>query len=178
MWRNNHVIGIELTDKNWPGCPSCDLAKDTIRPVPSGSSERPSEPGSLVADTLDFGAKDREGHQYVSTIIDSHSRYTFVKLLKDKSAKEIASHIQSVANTITTLTGHIIRTLLTDNGTEYENQTVTAMVTKLGINHVRTAKYSPHQNGIAERKNRTLVESVRSILSHEDIDTSVMNTSI
>jgi transposase InsO family protein len=91
----------------------------------------------------------------VSTITDASSRYTYVKLLNEISAKEVVSHIQAVA----TEAGHRIRTLLSDNGSEYENKLVEAVVTKLGIHYIRTDKYSIHQNGIAERKNRTLFES-------------------
>ena len=170
MWRNKHAVGIELTDTIWPGCPSCDISKDTIKPSLTTANPVPSEPGSLVADTLDFGAKDRLGHQYVSTITDAHSRYTFVKLLKEKSAQAIAEHLQNVTHTITNLTGHRIKSLLSDNGKEYDNKYVAAVTQKLGIRHLKTAKYSPHQNGIAERKNRTLVESVRSILSHDNVE--------
>ncbi|CAH0515279.1 unnamed protein product [Peronospora belbahrii] len=47
------------------------------------------------------------------------------------------------------------------NGTEFVNKTVDEMFHRNGILHQRTVSYSPQQNGVAERMNRTIVEKAR-----------------
>ena len=52
----------------------------------------------------------------------------------------------------------------TDNGGEYVSRDLRLYFESQGITHLRTTPYTPEQNGIAERINRTLVESARSML--------------
>ncbi|XP_015124956.1 uncharacterized protein LOC107046765, partial [Diachasma alloeum] len=61
-------------------------------------------------------------------------------------------------------TGEKVKTLRTDNGTEYVNNDLGEYLTKAGIQHQKTVAYTPQQNGVAERYNRTVVEKARSIL--------------
>ncbi|CAK1579746.1 unnamed protein product [Parnassius mnemosyne] len=64
---------------------------------------------------------------------------------------------------------HSIRILHTDNGREYVNKVFKEYLDKEGIVHELTAPYSPEQNGRAERENRTIVESARSMLYARDV---------
>lgn len=63
-------------------------------------------------------------------------------------------------------TGRKMKCLRTDNGTEYCNKQLTTMLIKSGIRHQTTVPYSPQQNGVAERMNRTMVERARCMLFH------------
>ena len=60
----------------------------------------------------------------------------------------------------------------TDNGGEYTSAGFHNYLKKKGIRHERTIAKTPEQNGVAERMNRTLVESVRSMLA----DTNISHT--
>ena len=51
-----------------------------------------------------------------------------------------------------------------DNGSEFKNYTLEEFLSDEGIEHQYSAPYTPQQNGVAERKNRTLVEMARSML--------------
>lgn len=51
-----------------------------------------------------------------------------------------------------------IKTLRTDNGTEYCNSSLLSLLKKSGIQHQLTCPYTPEHNGVAERMNRTIVE--------------------
>ena len=58
-----------------------------------------------------------------------------------------------------------IKALRTYNGGEYVGKELTEYLKKKGMKHQRTAPYSPQQNGVSERLNRTIVEMARAMLS-------------
>ena len=61
-------------------------------------------------------------------------------------------------------TGNQIKTLRTDNGGEYININLKKFLAKKGIRRETSAPHTPQQNGAAERENRTIMESARSML--------------
>jgi hypothetical protein len=61
--------------------------------------------------------------------------------------------------------------LRSDNGTEFVNKKMDNMCALNGIVHQKTVPYSPQQNGVAERMNRTIMEKVRSMLYYKGIST-------
>ena len=61
--------------------------------------------------------------------------------------------------------GEKIKTLRSDNGGEYTSKVFEDYLKKYGIRHECTVSKTPEQNGVAERKNRMFVETVRAMLS-------------
>ncbi|POM72254.1 Rve domain containing hypothetical protein [Phytophthora palmivora] len=59
-------------------------------------------------------------------------------------------------------TGQRIKRLRSDNGGEYTGRQFKAYLNHCGIKHEKTVPYTPRQNGLAERMNRSLVEMARS----------------
>jgi transposase InsO family protein len=57
-----------------------------------------------------------------------------------------------------------VKKIRIDNGTEFKNTQVEDFLDEEGIKHEFLAPYTPKQNGVAERKNRTLIEMVRTML--------------
>jgi transposase InsO family protein len=57
-----------------------------------------------------------------------------------------------------------IKKIRSDNGTEFKNTQVEYFLDEEGIKHEFLAPYIPQQNGVAERKNRTLIEVARTML--------------
>ena len=57
-----------------------------------------------------------------------------------------------------------IKKVRSDNGTEFKNANVDTFLNKEGISHEFSATYTPEQNGVVERKNRTLIEMTRKML--------------
>jgi hypothetical protein len=51
-----------------------------------------------------------------------------------------------------------------DNGTEFKNTNIEEYLDEEGIGHEFSVPYTPQQNGIVERKNRTLIEAARTML--------------
>ncbi|KAJ9546997.1 hypothetical protein OSB04_019540 [Centaurea solstitialis] len=58
-----------------------------------------------------------------------------------------------------------VRVIRSDNGTELKNSTIKDYLTSVGITHNFSAPRTPQQNGVVERKNRTLVEATRTMLN-------------
>ncbi|GJU23939.1 retrovirus-related pol polyprotein from transposon TNT 1-94 [Tanacetum coccineum] len=57
-----------------------------------------------------------------------------------------------------------VHRIRTDNGTEFVNQTLREYYKKVGISHETSVARSPQQNGVVERRNRTLIEAARTML--------------
>ncbi|KAI3510751.1 hypothetical protein L1887_17885 [Cichorium endivia] len=56
-----------------------------------------------------------------------------------------------------------------DNGTEFNNKQIEEFLASKGIEHNFSAPYTPQQNGVVERRNRTLVEAARSMLTFANL---------
>ena len=60
--------------------------------------------------------------------------------------------------------GAKIKHIRSDNGIEFKNTGIDTYLDTLGITHELSAPYTPQQNGVMERKNRTLIEMARTML--------------
>ena len=58
-----------------------------------------------------------------------------------------------------------ILAIRSDNGSEFKNYTLNGWLCDEGIKYQYSAAYTPQQNGVAERKNRTLMDMARSMLA-------------
>uniref|UniRef100_A0A5S6QA56 Integrase catalytic domain-containing protein n=1 Tax=Trichuris muris TaxID=70415 RepID=A0A5S6QA56_TRIMR len=102
------------------------------------------------------------GNSYCLTMIDDHSRYTAVELLKHKS--EVPNAVQEIIREWTTEVGRKVKVLRTDNGKEYVNQSLINFLKQQGTKHQTTVAHTPQQNGVAECKNRSLQKLVKCML--------------
>ncbi|GKA83244.1 retrovirus-related pol polyprotein from transposon TNT 1-94 [Tanacetum coccineum] len=101
--------------------------------------------------------------KYTLVIVDEYSRYTWVYFLKKKSQapETIMSFIKRVENQ----NDIKVKQLRTDNGIEFRNSILVNFYDEKGISQNFSSPYIPEQNGVAERKNRTLIEAARTMLS-------------
>ena len=143
-------------------CEICVEAKMTKKPF--HKVERSSELLQLVhSDICELnGQLTRGGKRYFITFIDDHSRYTYVYLMKTKDEafdkfKEYKAEIENQKD-------KRIKVLRTDRGGEYFPESFNRFCEDNGIIHQRTAPYTPQQNGVAERKNRSLVDMINAML--------------
>nr|GFD35466.1 retrovirus-related Pol polyprotein from transposon TNT 1-94 [Tanacetum cinerariifolium] len=97
------------------------------------------------------------GKRYVLVIVDDYSRYTWTHFLrsKDESPKVLIDFLRLVQRGLQPQ----VRMVRTDKGTEFLNQTLHAYFAAEGIKHQTFVARTPEQNGIVERRNRTLVEA-------------------
>ena len=109
------------------------------------------------------------GTKYYVSFMDDHSRMTRIYPLKNKSSAVVLEKFMEFKTEVEKQTGSQIKRLRTDGGGEYEKW-MKAHLKGLGIIHETTAPYSPDQNGVAERVNRTIMERVKAIIAESKLD--------
>jgi transposase InsO family protein len=96
-------------------------------------------------------------------IVDDYSRYSRVFLLKSKD--ETYREFIIFSKKAQRMYESEIKVIRTDNGTEFRNYTMQEFVDDEGIKHEFSAPNTTQQNGVVERKNRTIIEMERTMLS-------------
>ena len=99
---------------------------------------------------------------YCLVVTDDFSRYSWVNFLKSKD--ETTDILKSLILKIETIAKKKVQTIRSDNGTEFRNNVFDAFCADKGIVREFSAPRTPQQNGVAERKNRTLIEAARTML--------------
>src|SRR5438128_2276186 len=95
-------------------------------------------------------------------IVDDYSRFTWVLFLQDKS--EVQETFKKFARRAQNEFEVKIKRIRSDNGSEFKNTSIEKFLDEEGIKHEFSAPYTPQQNGVVERKNRTLIEAARTML--------------
>ena len=104
----------------------------------------------------------RGGNKYFITFIDDCSRYCYVYLLSSKD--EVVNAFKTYKAKVETQLNKKIKIIRSDRGGEYEFP-FKEICTEFGIAHQMTAPYTPQSNGVAERKNRSLKETMNALLN-------------
>ncbi|KAJ9539011.1 hypothetical protein OSB04_031744 [Centaurea solstitialis] len=164
------VSGIPMikfdTEQICSGCVQGKMKRASHPPKPEQGSKSPL---SLIHMDLCAPMKivSLAGKKYVLVIVDDFSRYTWTKFLKtmDETSELIINFIKAVQVQLKLP----VQTVRTDNGTEFKNQVLKGFYNSLGITQIFSAARTPEQNGAVERRNRTLVEAARSMLTQSQL---------
>ncbi|KAH9704469.1 hypothetical protein KPL70_011474 [Citrus sinensis] len=149
-------------------CEKCVFRKATRLKFSSGRKE--------TKQTLDYIHSDLwgpsqvpslGGARYFVSFIDDYSRKVWIYVLKHKS--EALGKFKEWVTLIENQTGKKIKRLRIDNGLEYCSKEFEDFCKPKGIARHRTVTYTPQQNGIAERMNRTIIERVRCMLLNANL---------
>nr|GEV05057.1 hypothetical protein [Tanacetum cinerariifolium] len=156
------------------GLPKFKYAKEHICPsCEQGKSKRASHPPKPVLNSkqqvhllhMDLCGPMRvasfNGKWYVLVIVDDFSRYTWVHFLRTKD--ETLEVINNFLKKIYVRLQALVIIVRTDNRTEFKNHSLKEYFDSVGITHETSAAKTPQQNGVVERRNRTLVEAARTI---------------
>lgn len=129
-----------------------------------GKSWRARSPLELVHTDIcgDMQEPSLGKNLYILTFIDDYSPHTWVYLLKQKS--EAFAYFKNFKAPVEKQSGYPVKILRIDRGGEFTTNEFTDFCAKNGIQRQLIATYTPHQNDIAERKNRTIMEMARSML--------------
>ncbi|GJW21466.1 retrotransposon protein, putative, ty1-copia subclass [Tanacetum coccineum] len=105
----------------------------------------------------------RQGASYFITFTDDYSRYGYVYLLKHKH--EVFETFKVFKNEVENQLGKTIKAIRSDRGGEYISQEFKDYLKANGIVQQLTPPYTPQHNGVSERRNRTLLDMVRSMMN-------------
>jgi transposase InsO family protein len=107
------------------------------------------------------------GNKYDFVIVDDYTRYTRVFFLYDKS--DVYDLFKSFVKRVQNEFEATIKKIRSDNGSEFKNTRIEDLCDDLGIRHQFSPTYTPQSNGVVERKNRTLIDMARSMLSEYNV---------
>ncbi|KAI3707390.1 hypothetical protein L6452_25856 [Arctium lappa] len=152
-------------------CSACEKGKQTKASFKSKQVSSVTSPLQLLHMDL-FGPVNIQsiaGKKYTLVIVDEYSRYTWVIFLRCKSdtPEELISFVKKmeVLNNLT------VRSIRSDHGTEFKNSSLNNFFENKGISHNFSSVRTPQQNGVTERRNRTIIEAARSMLSDSHLPT-------
>jgi hypothetical protein len=102
------------------------------------------------------------GSKYCLVIMDDYSRFTWVFFLQEKSQTQetLKGFLRRAQNEF----GLSIKKIRSDNGTKFKNSQIESFLEDEGIKHDFSSPYTPQQNGVVERKNKTLLDMARTML--------------
>ncbi|GJZ08347.1 retrovirus-related pol polyprotein from transposon TNT 1-94 [Tanacetum coccineum] len=102
------------------------------------------------------------GKKYIIVIVDDYSRFTWVMLLRSKD--ETPAFVINLLKQLQVGLNKTVRFVRTDNGTEFVNKDLIDYYESVGITYEKTFPRTPQQNGVVERRNRTLVEAAKTMM--------------
>ena len=154
-------------------CEPCALGKMHRESFPKQSNTKSTKVLELIHTDL-CGPMEIEsmgGSKYFLTFTDDYSRYSEVYFLKSKD--EVFGKFQEYVLRVEKLQEEVLKTVRSDNGGEYtSNEFLSYCKQMTGIRHEFTNPYTPEQNGVSERYNRTVMEAARSMLYNANLPLS------
>jgi hypothetical protein len=159
-------------------CSSCQAGKQVGNIHPKKSMMSTSKTFELLHMDL-FGPTQYTsigGNKYGFVIVYDYTRYTWVFFLVDKSDvfATFKSFVKGIHNEFETT----IKRVRSDNGSEFKNTRIDELCDNVGLRHQFSAKYTPQSNGLVDRKNRTLIDMTRSMLSEYNMSQSFLAEAI
>ncbi|KAJ9556184.1 hypothetical protein OSB04_010798 [Centaurea solstitialis] len=157
--------------KPFDNCESCLSGKMTKEPF-NKDNERASDLLEIVHTDVcgPFSHEARGGYRYFITFTDDFSRYGYVYLMRHKS--ESFEKFREYQNEVQNQLDRKIKFLRSDRGGEYLSQEFGNHLMECGIVSQLTPPYTPQMNGVSERRNRTLLNMVRSMMCHSTLPVS------
>jgi hypothetical protein len=149
-------------------CKGCAQGKNVKNPFPKSESK---EKGilELIHSNIcgPIPSTSLSGYVYYVSFIDNYSCKTWVYLLKSKD--EVFGKFKEFKALIENISERKIKILRSYNGGEYTSKEFVRFCKDVGIKRELTTLYSPQQNGVAERNNRTIMEAVKIMIQDQDL---------
>ncbi|GJS54805.1 putative ribonuclease H-like domain-containing protein [Tanacetum coccineum] len=108
--------------------------------------------------------------KYCLVVTDDYSRFSWVFFLKTKD--ETSEILKNFIKEIENLVDKKVKIIRSDNGTEFKNKVLDEFCREKGIKREYSVARIPQQNGVVERKNRTLIEAARTMLADSKLPTT------
>ncbi|GKC58826.1 copia-type polyprotein [Tanacetum coccineum] len=169
LHEKNLVKGLPLIKDEAKPCTDCLVGKQTRESFPKTSSWRATQRLQLIHSDIcgPISPQSCSEKRYVINFIDDFSRKCWSYFLTEKSqALETFKKFKALVEKEAEVE---IKCLRTDRGGEFNSGEFKSFCESNDIQRQLTAGYTPHQNGVAERKNRTILNMVRSMLNARNV---------
>lgn len=143
-------------------CLTCPLARFTKLPFPTSESNTSAAFDLVHLDIWGpYKANTKGTCRYFFTLVDDHTRYTWVYLLSNKS--DTLHTLKTFHNYVHNHFHTSIKSIRSDNGLEFDNALCKQFCANNGILHQTSCPYRPQQNARVERKHRFILEVARAL---------------
>ncbi|XP_055831024.1 uncharacterized protein LOC129900086 [Solanum dulcamara] len=158
--RSSSLAGVDISDIST--CTVCPLAKQTKVLFPISNHTSKALFDLVHCDVWGpYRVPTHNGMKYFVTVVHDYSRFTWLFLLTAKSDTIVVMRhfFAQVHNLFSTC----VKVLRTDNKTKFMSTAFQSMLSTLGLYHQTTCVYTPQQNGVVERKHRTILNMTRAL---------------
>ena len=165
--RSGYLPALSFSD--FSVCEHCQYGKQTKSVHRNSNSDSSTQPLDLVHTDVcgPMPTRSLGGAVYFVTFIDDATRKVWVYPIKEKG--DVYSIFKKWLASVETEKGIKLKALRSDNGGEYTSHEFRVFCESRGIRREFTAPYTPVQNGVAERMNRTIQDRVVSMLHHANL---------
>lgn len=154
-------------------CKGCALGKNSK--IPFHSSEHKSKSILELIHTYLCGpmsVPSLGGYSYHIIFVDNYSRKTWIYLLKLKESNEFLSKFKELKALVENQTWKKIKNLRSDNGGEYISENFKEFCISVEIKREYSVPYNPQHNGVAKRKNRSIIEVAKAMMHDQNMHTT------
>ncbi|GKD91429.1 putative ribonuclease H-like domain-containing protein, partial [Tanacetum coccineum] len=177
--RGNLVRGLpsKIFENNHT-CVACQKGKQHKTSCKTKTVSSISQPLQMLHMDL-FGptfVKSLMKKMYCLVVTDDYSRFSWVFFLatKDETSEILKTFITGIENLIDLK----VKVIRCDNGTEFKNKVMNQFCEMKGIKREFSVARTPQQNGVAKRKNRTLIEAARTMLADLKLPTTILDEAV
>ncbi|CAJ2663992.1 unnamed protein product [Trifolium pratense] len=167
--KRNMVKGLPQRQEIETNCSDCMIGKQHRDSIPKQANWRATKKLELVHSDIcgPINPTSNGGNRYFMTLTDDYSRKTWTYVMSEKS--NAFNVFKTFKALVENESGYKIVCLRTDRGGEFTSEIFNNFCSENGIKRQLTTAYTPQQNGVSERKNRTLLNMVRSMLAGRNV---------
>lgn len=172
MHDKKHVKGLPQMKEISKVCEVCNISKQHHEVMPKKSQWIATEKLKLIhADLCGLiSPTSHSGKRYIFLLIDDFSRKSWIYLLTEK--KEVFEAFKIFTNLVEKEAGTGVCCLRTYRGGEFNSKTFNQFCVEHGIRRQLAATYTPQKNKVAERRNHTIINMVRCLLTEKNMPKS------
>ncbi|CAF4951965.1 unnamed protein product [Pieris macdunnoughi] len=169
MVKNKMMRGLDFKEKTLGTCETCIKGKFSTLPFKSHGQIISTEVLQIIHSDVcgPFENESMAGSKYFVKFIDDYTRYCCVYFLKEKS--QVIDKFKEYKNYVELFHKKKIQNLQFDNGGEFRSKAFDKFLKDNGISRRLSAPYTPQQNGMSERKNRSLMDKARCLMLDANI---------
>ncbi|WVY91413.1 hypothetical protein V8G54_036927 [Vigna mungo] len=163
------VLGLPKITRPRKNCESCIVGKQTRRPFSKQLEQRSKERLEIIHSDVcgPIEPPTLAGNRYFVTFIDEFSRMVRVFLIRQKS--EVLNTFKCFKKQVEKEVEKHIKLIRTDGGGEYTSRDFEEFCKEHGIIHEVVAPYTPQHNGLAKRRNRSIMNMARSMIKEKNV---------